>query len=116
MKKRFKNTLIQITQNGMGQSGDILALKLMTNYLTLLNEEEHLPRIIAFYHQGVKLLSKESVVLKQLIDLEENGVTLLACKTCINHFELENKIGVGQQGSMMDIVTLQGNAEKVITL
>lgn len=112
----MNNTLIQVTQNTMGSGDEALGLKLIKNYLGLVNEEENLPRFITFYNAGVKLVSKNSPALEQLQALEDKGVKLVACKTCLMHFDLMENMGVGIQGTMMDIIELQKAADKVITL
>ncbi|WP_346863768.1 DsrE family protein [uncultured Draconibacterium sp.] len=112
----FKNTLIQITQNGMGTGDEALSIQLVTNYLKLLGEETVLPKVIAFYNGGVKLICKGSPVLEILHDLEQKGVKMIACKTCLNHFQLNDKMELGLAGTMIDIMQLQKAAEKVINL
>ncbi len=110
------NTLIQINQNGMGNADPELSLILVCNYLKLLGEEKNPPRVIAFYNEGVKLLCEGSPALEQLKFLEDMGVKLMACKTCLNHFDLMAKLEVGIYATMMDIIELQKVADKVITL
>jgi len=112
----FKNTLIQLTQYGMGAGDEQLGLVLLNNYLRLLNEESELPRVIAFYNAGVKLICTGSPVLESLNALQERGVRLLACKTCLNHFKLIEERKTGIEGTMMDIMELQKVADKVISL
>lgn len=112
----MKNILIQITQNGMGRDSDDLGLLLVTNYLNLLNQEDNLPRFIAFYNGGVKLVCSKSPAIDILKSMEAKGVRLIACKTCLNHFGISNKMEVGMAGSMMDIIDLQKKADKVINL
>ena len=112
----FKNSLIQLTQYGMGGGDEQLSLVLLNNYLRLLNEEEELPRVIVFYNAGVKLICKGSPVLEALNALQERGVRLLACKTCLNHFKLMEQMETGIGGTMMDIIELQKVADKVISL
>lgn len=111
-----RNTLIQVTQNGMGTGDKELGLKLITNYFTLLSEDNRTPKIIVFYNEGVKLICQGSPALEALKSLETKGVQLLACKTCLNHFEILDKIEVGTPGTMADIITLQASADKVINL
>ena len=48
----FKNTLLQFNKNGMGEGDQSLAQLLAKNYLNLINEEEVLPKVIAFYNEG----------------------------------------------------------------
>ena len=114
--KNFKNTLIQVTQAGMGNGDETLGLKLITNYLRLISEENELPKFIVFYNSGVSLICKDSPAIDTLKTMEEKGVKLIACKTCLIYFELMDKIEVGIAGTMMDIVELQKLSEKVITV
>ncbi|HAN79725.1 MAG TPA: sulfurtransferase-like selenium metabolism protein YedF, partial [Bacteroidales bacterium] len=68
--KNFKNTLLQFTQYGMGTGNEELGLILATNYLTLLNEDEVLPKFIVFYNSGVKLICTGSPVIDILKTIE----------------------------------------------
>lgn len=111
----FKNTLIQITQNGMGSGNEKLGQLLVKNYLTLLCEEET-PKVITFYNEGVKLICSGSEALEPLKLLAEKGVKLVACKTCLNYFQLLEKVEVGITGTMVDIMHFQKVAEKVVNL
>lgn len=110
------NTLIQVTQNGMGSGSEELGLQLITNYFKLLDADGRTPKIIVFYNGGVKLICKSSPALEALKNLNKKGVQLLACKTCLTHFDLLDEIAVGSVGSMPDIITLQANADKIINL
>jgi selenium metabolism protein YedF len=111
-----RNTLIQVTQNGMGTGSEELGLKLITNYFKLLDADGRTPKIIVFYNAGVKLICENSPALEALQNLSKKGVQLLACKTCLEFFTLTDKIKVGTVGSMPDIITLQADADKVINL
>ncbi|WP_372774575.1 DsrE family protein [Mangrovibacterium sp.] len=112
----LKNTLIQITQEGMGNGDNELGLLLLKNYLSLLSEENERPRVIAFYNAGVKLLANGSPLVRQFKDLENAGIRLVACKTCLKHYNLLDQIEVGIQGTMIDIMELQKVANKVVNL
>lgn len=76
----FKNTLIQITQNGMGQGDEELSILLIKNYINLISEENELPKFFAFYNSGVKLLCSGSTVINVFKKLEDRGVKMFACK------------------------------------
>lgn len=111
-----RNTLIQVTQNGMGSGSEELGIKLITNYFKLLDAEGRTPKIIVFYNSGVKLICENSPAIEALQSLSNKGVQLLACKTCLDFFALADKMKVGKVGSMPDIITLQADADKVINL
>lgn len=112
----YRNTLIQVTNDGMGLGDEALGHQLITNYFGLLSEEATLPRVIVFYNSGVKLLCKNSPALEALKCIEEKGVQLVACKTCLNHFNVINDIKAGKAGTMMDIIELQKVSDKVISI
>lgn len=110
------STLLQVTSNVMGQGDDTLGISLIENYFKLIIQEDALPKFIAFYNGGIKLVTNESPVIGILKEIEKKGVKLLACKTCLIHFGLLDKIEVGMAGTMIDIITLQKEADKVINL
>ena len=112
----MKNTLLQITQNGMGTGDEELGLQLVTNYLKLINEEMELPKFMAFYNSGVKLICTGSPAIEIIKTIEKKGVKLIACKSCLNHFNLMDKLETGMVGTMIDIMELQRIADKVINL
>ena len=109
-------TVILINRNGMGQATQELQLKLMTTYFCLLDEHDILPGAICFYTEGVYLAVEGSPVLEQLRSLETKGVRLILCSTCLNYYDLMDKVKVGIVGGMGDILEAQQRASKVITL
>jgi sulfur relay (sulfurtransferase) complex TusBCD TusD component (DsrE family) len=112
----MKDTVILITNNGMGKADEKLQLALIGKYLDLLIQSESLPSVIAFYTEGVRLVCEGSPVLEQLHTLETQNVRLIICSTCLNHFALMEEVRVGIVGGMGDILEAQMKAEKVITL
>ena len=112
----MKDTVIQITNDGMGKSDQALQHKLIAKYLELIQLNDNLPNAICFYTDGVKLVVKGSPALEQLQALEEKGVRLIACSTCLEYLKLTHKVKVGIVGGMTDIIEAQVKAKKVITL
>ena len=55
-------------------------------------------------------------VLEELKSLENKGVNLIVCTTCLNHFNIFENLQVGTAAGMKEIVDTQWNANKVITL
>lgn len=100
----------------MGQGDQELGMRLLSNYFKLLFEENSLPRFIAFYNSGVKLLTTDSPLIEPLKKLEAEGVKLIACKTCIDYYQIPLPLPVGIAGTMVDIILLQQEADKIITL
>ena len=109
-------TVILIARDGMGEAPVELRHKLLKSYLTLLLQNEMLPRAICFYGAGVHLVTEGSPVVEELKALEGRGVQLIACSTCANFFGLADQVKVGVVGGMGDILEAQWKADKVITL
>jgi len=55
-------------------------------------------------------------VLDVLKGYEKEGMTILVCGTCLNHFNLLDKKEVGVTTNMLDIVTAMQLADKVINI
>ena len=111
-----KSHLLQIIHDGMG-AGDLpLQHTLLRKYLLLTQENGALPGAICFYTSGVKMVAEGSPVLDVLQSLEAQGVRLIVCKTCLEHFGLLDKVRAGIVGGMGDILAAQLLADKVITL
>ena len=111
-----KSTVIVITRNGMGQAEPELAHKLVKIYLNMLDLDDRLPRAICFYTEGVRLSVDGSPVLEELMSLQEKGVELIVCTTCLNHYGILGESAVGTVAGMKEIVDLQDAAEKVISI
>lgn len=112
----MKSTVFLFSHNGMGAAPADLSQILVKNYLGLLKDEKKVPAALLFYGEGVKLVCEGSQVLESLSMLEGKGVRLIACKTCLNYFELSDKVKIGHIGTMADILTFQLEAEKVISV
>ncbi len=112
----MNNTVILVTNNGMGKADETLGHMLAGKYFDLLSQNGSLPAALCFYTEGVRLVCEGSPVLDQLHRLESNGVHLIVCSTCLNYYGLTEKVKVGIVGGMGDIIEAQVKAEKVITI
>ena len=112
----FSDTVILLTREGMGSADAALQHKLLDTYLNLLLKNDTLPNAICFYTESVRLVVEGSHHLEQISQLEQRGVRLIICSTCLNYFGLTEKVKVGIVGGMADILEAQAKAGKVITL
>lgn len=116
MSNDFAATAIVFNHDGLGHADEALRHKLATNYLRTLIELEQPPQAILFYAAGVKLVAEGSPCLRELAELANAGVPLIACRTCLDFYGLLDKVRVGDIGNMLRIVEAQAAASKVITL
>ena len=111
-----KSSVIMVTSYGMSNADKELSHVLLSNYLKLLSEQNLLPNAILFYGEGVKTVVASSPFIESLENLENKGVKLIVCKTCLNFYGILNKVKIGSIGSMSDIINYQWNVEKVISI
>jgi hypothetical protein len=96
--------VIALTGPGLGTGDDRLGLALLANFVRLLGEKDPLPVVaVACYNKGVMHLLGDSPLLGHLKALAERGVPVIACRTCIEYFGIEDKLAVGRPGTMSEI-------------
>jgi len=106
--------LVFIASDVMGAGDDELGKKLIYNFILTLKEMgKDLWRVV-MVNGGVKLAVATSPCMEELSKLEEAGVSVLVCGTCLEHFNLTEKKGVGTVTNMLDIVTSFQLASKTI--
>jgi selenium metabolism protein YedF len=108
------NTVAVFSSDKMGEGDEKLGRILMKGFIYALTEQERLPQTILFYNNGVKLAVEGSDSLADLKLLEAQGVEILACGTCLNHYQLAEKLGVGNVTNMYVIVQKLTQAARVI--
>jgi selenium metabolism protein YedF len=92
---------ILIQSEVLGRGNDELGMELMSKFLDLLNDSPDKPAALVFWNTGVKLVAEGSWALAHLKKLEKQGVEILACSTCLDFFELTDKIKVGKPTNML---------------
>ena len=97
----------------MGNGNDELGHTLMKGFLYALSQLEKLPEKILFYNGGVIWTTEGSDSLEDLKTMEEQGVEILSCGTCLNFYGLTDKLKVGSVTNMYDIVESMAKADKV---
>ena len=98
--------------SGDGQLGEIL----IKAFLNTLWDSEPRPEKIIFINDGVRLTTEGSEVLDALVLLEQAGVELLSCGTCLDYYKLREKLKVGQVTNMKATVSALLASDRVIRI
>ena len=96
----MKSKTILIQSDVLGRGNDELGQLLMANFLRLLGESKEKPAALVFWNTGVRLVAEGSWALAHLKTLEAQGIEILACRTCLDFFELTDKMAVGKPTNM----------------
>jgi len=105
-----------IRSDQMGQGAEELGRVLIRSFLHTLTEVSGRPDTMIFFNTGVRLTSEGSEVLDDLQALEQKGVAILVCGTCLDYFGLKEKIAVGQISNMYTIVETMLAAGRLVTV
>jgi hypothetical protein len=97
------NEVVLIGSDTLGSPDEKLGALLMSNFLRLLGLREELPKFIILWNAGVKLAVNGVETQEFLKVLEDRGVRIISCRTCVEYFGLTDSIGAGEIDSMVRI-------------
>jgi selenium metabolism protein YedF len=108
------NFIVAVSSDKMGEGDSELGYLLIANFIKSLKDLDTLPSKIIFYNKGVTLATTHSNVINHLEDLEKMGVELHLCATCVNYYNLADRIGVGIISNMFVIAQAMASAGHII--
>lgn len=111
-----ENIVIFVSSSELGRGSAELGEILINSFMYTLVESDTPPQTMVFVNSGVKLTAENSPVLEHLITLNQRGVEILSCGTCLDYFNLKEKLCVGNISNMYTIYEKLGRAQKVISL
>lgn len=103
-----------IGSDRMGEGSEELGHILMKSFLFALTQLDQLPDKILFYNGGARLTVEGSESLEDLKNLEEQGVEIMTCGTCLDYYGIKDKLAIGTVTNMYSIVETLKNAVSVI--
>ena len=109
-----ENLVVVISSDRMGSGNDDLGKVLIKGFIFAITQLDKLPKTMLFYNGGATLTAEGSDSLEDLKHLEEQGVEILTCGTCLNYYNLSDKLQVGSVTNMYTIVEKLAGADKVI--
>jgi len=106
-------TAIFLNQDHMGHGDSALGSRILKTFLQKARALTGLEAIL-LVNGGVQLVRGDSPVRAELAMLEDLGVEVIPCGTCLQSYGVEPE--VGSVGSMDQIIKALSEAKKVITL
>ena len=98
----------------MGEGNDELGKVLIKGFIYALTQLERLPKTVIFYNGGATVPVEGSASLEDLKNLEAQGVEIITCGTCLDYYNLKEKLAVGSVTNMYTIVEKMSNASCII--
>ena len=112
--KTGKKTVVVLSSDKMGEGEEKLGKILIKGFVYALTQLEQLPSAVLFYNSGAFLSCEDSPVLEDLKLLEEEGVEICTCGTCLDFYGLKEKLAVGNVVNMYQIVQTQAQADLIL--
>jgi selenium metabolism protein YedF len=109
-----KTTIVVINSDKMGNGNDELGKVLIKGFIFAITQLDTLPKTMLFYNGGATLTCEGSDSLEDLKLLESEGVEILTCGTCLDYYQLKEKLAVGGVTNMYSIVEAMNGADRVI--
>ena len=103
-----------LSANTMGNGEEQLGKILMKSFIFALTKQDQLPETILCYNSGAYLTCEGSDSLEDLKSLEAEGVKILTCGTCLDFYNLKEKLAVGGVTNMYEIVEIMENAGTIV--
>lgn len=113
-EKNESDIVVVLSSDKMGEGDEKLGKTLIKSFIYSLTEFEALPKTILLYNKGVLLSTVEKDTVEDLKKLELMGVEILSCGTCVNYYNVKNKLEVGSLTNMYTIVERQMKADKIL--
>lgn len=111
----YKKVVI-INSETLGQGDQGVGYTLLGVFLRKVLASINKPDVIIFYNSSVKLLTHGSHYVDILEALEDSGVELLACGTCVYKVCGQHALLAGRISNMEEIADIILNSQNTITL
>ena len=111
---RKGDTIVVVSSDRMGSGNDELGKVLIKGFIFAVTQLDTLPKKMLFYNGGATLTAEGSDSLEDLKSLEAQGVEILTCGTCLDHYHLKEKLAVGSVTNMYAIVEAMAEAGRII--
>ncbi|HYE09566.1 MAG TPA: sulfurtransferase-like selenium metabolism protein YedF, partial [Patescibacteria group bacterium] len=115
-KTENNDFVVVITSDKLGTGEAELGQLLMKTYTYTLNETKPYPKAVIFMNSGVKLVVEGSEALENIQKLAEKNIEIISCGTCLDYYNIKDKLQVGIVGNMYTIVEYMNHAIKVINI
>lgn len=95
--------VICISSDTMGQGDKALGSLLLKAFVNTIKEMDQWPVQIVLYNAGIFLAVEGSEVIDSLLELQQNGVEIRVCGTCLDYYNKKDQLRAGIISNMYDI-------------
>lgn len=111
----MQHKVILITSDRLGSGDEELGKQVLETFFTLLKQRDDLPEAVFCMNRGVYVLTDQSFASLHIKEIADKGVKVFACKTCVDHYNVEEQLITGEISSMGHFLDLASKFE-IITI
>lgn len=105
---------VVISSDRMGEGDAKLGAILMKAFIFSLTKLDLLPKQMIFYNSGAFLTCEDSPTLEDLKTLEKAGTSICTCGTCLDFYNLKDRLQVGMVSNMYEIAELLTTSGRIV--
>lgn len=110
-----ERNVVYIGKDRMGTGDDELGTKLIRGFLRTWIDVDPKPWRLILINSGVRLTTVDNEAVEAISMLQDKGVEILSCGTCLEHFDLLDELKVGKATNMFEVIESLNSATKVIS-
>ena len=107
----MKNKVVLLSTDSWGKGDEELGKTILETYFSILKQEKELPAAIFCMHRGVLALTDDSLISLHLKEIQNKGVPVLACKTCVDYYVVTEQLEAGEVSTMKRFIELSAEYE-----
>jgi len=112
--KIYNDQVLFLSSDRVGRGDDELGKVLVESLLNTLADNEALPKRIVLVNTGVKLACGDTPTVDALKKIEEKGVEIFVCGTCLNFFGLADQLKAGRVSNAFEILNALLEAGRIV--
>jgi selenium metabolism protein YedF len=109
-------TVFFISGDELGKGERELGHSLMKAFLYAATQCDEPPSSMVFMNSGVRLVTENEETVAHVKELEEKGVEVVACGTCLDYYGLKEDLKIGRVSNMYEIQGILMDADRLVTL
>lgn len=108
--------VIFIGSDELGRGERELGTALAKAFLYACTENEDRPSKMVFMNSGVRLVTENDETVAHVKQLEDGGVEIVVCGTCLDFYGLKEDLQVGRVSNMYEIQSILIGARHLVSL
>lgn len=102
--------------DSMGHGSEELGRILIKGFIFSLSQLDPVPQAALFFNSGVRLVLDDANTVEDLRALAAKGCRILVCGTCVDYYQVKDRVAVGEVTNMYGIVEAMNAARSVVSI